>query len=171
MSLQDTSHDISPSDDPDDPVLFTFFNEIGIIDQLARNAFERVLPRGMTVPQFAVLNHFVRLGGPRTPAQLASSFQVSRATMTNTLKRLSQAGYIVAERDPEDGRSKKIDITDEGRVMREQAIGGLGPLLMELSQRFDLVSLANLIPVLQDVRSELDNSRELADEIATRYNI
>jgi hypothetical protein len=42
---------------------------------------------------------------------------------------------------------------------------------MELSQRFDLASLANLIPVLQDVRSELDNSRELADEIATRYNI
>lgn len=164
MSLQHSYQ----NPDLSDPVLFTFFNEVGIIDQLARNSFERVLPRGMTVPQFAVLNHFVRLGGPRTPAQLASSFQVSRATMTNTLKRLGQAGYIVAERDPDDGRSKKIDITDSGRAMRDQAIRGLGPLLAELSRRFDLASIRGLIPILQDVRAELDNSRELADEIAAR---
>ena len=30
----------------DDPVVFRFFNEIGIIEQLARNSFERVVRRG-----------------------------------------------------------------------------------------------------------------------------
>lgn len=151
-----------------DPTLFTFFNEIGIIDQLARTAFERVLPKGLTVPQFSVLNHFVRLGGPRTPAQLANSFQVSRATMTNTLKRLDDAGFIVAERDPNDGRSKKIDITQSGRDIREVAVGNLMPLLAEMSRRFDLSAIASLIPTLQAVRIELDNSRELAGEVAAR---
>ncbi|GAA6155207.1 MarR family winged helix-turn-helix transcriptional regulator [Pyruvatibacter sp. HU-CL02332] len=163
--------DIDKSNQPsklNDPTLFTFFNEIGIIDQLARTAFERVLPKGLTVPQFSVLNHFVRLGGPRTPAQLASSFQVSRATMTNTLKRLDEAGFIVAERDPDDGRSKKIDITQSGRDIREVAVGSLMPLLAELSTRLDLSAIATLIPTLQAARIELDNSRELAGEVAAK---
>ncbi len=151
-----------------DPTLFTFFNEIGIVDQLARTAFERVLPKGMTVPQFSVLNHFVRLGGPRTPAQLASSFQVSRATMTNTLKRLDEAGLIVAHRDPNDGRSKQIDITQAGRDMRERSVANLMPLLAEMAQRLDVASLAKVIPTLQAARIELDNSREVADEVAAR---
>jgi len=154
-----------PASSLSDPTLFTFFNEIGIIDQLARTAFERVLPKGMTVPQFSVLNHFVRLGGPRTPAELASSFQVSRATMTNTLKRLDEAGLIVAERDPHDGRSKKIDITASGREMRETAIANLHPLLSEMARRLDLASLAGLIPTLQAVRIELDNSRDVAERV------
>jgi len=151
-----------------DPTLFTFFNEIGIIDQLARTAFERVLPKGMTVPQFSVLNHFVRLGGPRTPAQLASSFQVSRATMTNTLKRLDEAGLIVSHRDPNDGRSKQIDITQTGREMRERSVANLMPLLAEMARRLDVRSLAEVIPTLQAARIELDNSREVAGEVAAK---
>lgn len=151
-----------------DPTLFTFFNEIGIIDQLARTAFERVLPKGMTVPQFSVLNHFVRLGGPRTPAQLASSFQVSRATMTNTLKRLDEAGLIVSHRDPNDGRSKQIDITQTGREMRERSVANLMPLLAEMARRLDVTSLAEVIPTLQAARIELDNSREVAGEVAAK---
>src|SRR3712207_5255456 len=55
-----------------DPLAFRVFNEIGIIEQLSRTMFERVMPDGLTVPQFSVLNHFVRLGGERSPAQLAS---------------------------------------------------------------------------------------------------
>lgn len=164
----DTEEKQKPASSLNDPTLFTFFNEIGIIDQLARTAFERVLPKGMTVPQFSVLNHFVRLGGPRTPAQLASSFQVSRATMTNTLKRLDEAGLIVAHRDPNDGRSKKIDITQEGRDMRERSIANLIPLLSEMAKRLDIPSLAQVIPTLQAARMELDNSRHIAGEVAAR---
>ena len=149
-----------------DPTLFVFFNEIGIIDQLARSAFERVLPKGLTVPQFSVLNHFVRLGGPRTPAQLASAFQVSRATMTNTLKRLEQSALIAVARDPNDGRSKQITITQQGRDAREQSIAALAPLLTDFAERLDLADVARIIPALQTVRIELDSSRDVADRIS-----
>lgn len=149
-----------------DPQLFVFFNEIGIIEQLSRSAFERVLPRGMTLPQFAVLNHFVRLGGPKTPAQLASAFQVSRATMTNTLKRLDEAGLIQSLRDPDDGRSKKIDITPAGRDMREFAIAAIMPTLTSLSQRIDVRGLMEILPTLQAVRAGLDENRDLDVEPA-----
>lgn len=152
-----------------DPVLFTFFNEVGIIDQLARTAFERVLPRGMTVPQFSVLNHFVRLGGERTPARLASAFQVSRATMTNTLKRLEASGFIAVRPDPKDGRSKLIVITDAGRAMREECVRALAPLLAELTAMLDVEAIGAILPTLQEVRATLDENRDLADRVMAAH--
>jgi lipopolysaccharide export system permease protein len=71
-----------------DPALFALLNEIGIIEQLARNRFERAQPDGLRLPHFAVLNHLVRLGDGRTPGQIARAFQLTKATMTNTLQRL-----------------------------------------------------------------------------------
>ena len=56
---------------------FQFFNEIGIIQQLASTAFNRRLPEGLHVSHFAVLNHLTRLGDGKTPRALASAFQVT----------------------------------------------------------------------------------------------
>ena len=50
---------------------FQLFNEIGIIAQLSGNRFQRVLPQGLTVAQFSLLNHCVRLGDGWTPATLS----------------------------------------------------------------------------------------------------
>ena len=56
--------------------LFRFFNEIAIVAQLSGNAFEKAMPEGMTLPQFAVLNHLMRMGGRehrcRSPARCRS---------------------------------------------------------------------------------------------------
>jgi len=76
----------SESRDENGSALYAFFNEIGIINQLFSTAFRRALPDGMTSAQFTVLNHFARLGGERTPAQLAASFQVTKGAITNTLQ-------------------------------------------------------------------------------------
>jgi hypothetical protein len=58
-----------------------------------------------------VLNHCVRLGDNRTPAELAAAFQVTRATLTSTLQRLEAKGFIRMARDPRDGRSKRVLLT------------------------------------------------------------
>jgi DNA-binding MarR family transcriptional regulator len=63
-------------------------------DQLARNRISKVLPKGMELSHFSVLNHLARLGDERTPAQLAKAFHVTRGAMTNTLARLEWAGHI-----------------------------------------------------------------------------
>ncbi|KAA2236856.1 hypothetical protein [Salinarimonas soli] len=44
------------------PLAFRVFNEIGIVERLSRTMFDRVMPDGLALPQFVVLNHFVRLG-------------------------------------------------------------------------------------------------------------
>ncbi len=72
--------------------IFAFFTEIGILAQLSQTQFERLMPAGMTLAQFTVLNHCVRVSDGKSPATLARAFQVTKATMTSTLQRLEQKG-------------------------------------------------------------------------------
>ncbi len=144
----------------DDPLAFRVFNEIGIIEQLSRNRFERVLPPGLTLSQFSVLNHFVRLGGARSPAALASAFQVTRSTMTNTLQRLERAGLIALEPDPADGRAKLVTITAAGRTTRDACVARLAPVLADLDGLLDPAELAALLPGLARLRALLDRARD-----------
>lgn len=96
-----------------DPSLFAVFNEIGIISQLSNTAFERVLADGMTVSQFSLLNHLVHLGDGKNPSSLANAFQVTRGAMTNTLGKLEKRGCVDVRSDAEDGRGKKVFITEK----------------------------------------------------------
>ena len=149
-----------PASQPD-PAAFEFFNEIGIIDQLAGTMLERALPRGMTRAQFAVLNHFVRLGHhERSPAQLASAFQVTRPTMTSTLNRMARAGLVVIRADPLDGRGKLVALTQNGHKAREAALAAMVPLLPVLDAVVDPAELAQLLPVLRRLRIALDAARD-----------
>ena len=144
----------------DDPEVFRFFNEIGIIEQLARDSFERVLPRGLTLSQFGGLNHFTRLGHEKSPLQLARAFQVTKEAMTNTLKRLERRGLIQVRRHPRDGRGKLVSITADGRRARARAVAAVGPLLAELEARFRGAEFAAALPFLARVRAYLDAARE-----------
>lgn len=144
-----------------DPPAFRVFNEIGIIDQLANHAFTRVLPRQMTPAQFGVLNHFVRLGHAWcTPAQLASAFQVSRPTMTSTLARLERAGLVRITPDPDDGRAKRVALTAAGREMRETCLARLAGPLEQVEREVPPALLAQLLPLLSELRQILDRMRD-----------
>lgn len=146
---------------PDDPLAFRVFNEIGIIDQLAGYTFAQVLPGRMTLAQFTVLNHFVRLGHEwRTPAQLAGAFQVSRPTMTSTLSRLEREGLVVILPDPDDGRGKRVSITDKGYAMREECIARLAAPLADVEREVPLELLEQLLRPLSQLRQTLDRMRD-----------
>ena len=146
---------------PTDPIAFDFFNEIGIIDQLAGTILERALPAGMTRAQFAVLNHFVRLGhDERSPAQLADAFQVTRPTMTSTLSRLVRDGLVSIRDDPKDGRAKLVSLTAQGQAAREAAMAAVGAVLPLLDGILDPGELKTILPILRRVRIALDTARD-----------
>lgn len=139
--------------------VFSFFNEIGIINQLASNLFERELPAGLTLSQFSVLNNFVRLGGTRSPAQLASAFQVSRGAMTNTISRLEDKGCVAVSASKADGRKKEIRITSKGRALRNKSIKATAKLQQRLAADLNLEELAAMLPELRKLRVYLDEHR------------
>ncbi len=139
--------------------LFVLFNEIGMINQLGGNRFERLLPDGLSLAQFSVLNHFVRLGEERTPSRLAEIFQVTRGAMTNTLKRLESKGCVKLSADPSDGRGKIVNITSRGRKMRDRAITSAAPGFDDLYGCIKPAEYDMLLPILQRLRQQLDVNR------------
>lgn len=142
-----------------DPPIFALLNEIGIIEQLARNRFERSQTDGLRLPHFSVLNHLVRLGDGRGPAQMARAFEVTKATMTNTLQRLEARGFIRIEADPGDARAKRVYLTESGRARRERAVqdavASLTPVMQEMG-----VMPPELLPALAALRRALDAARD-----------
>ncbi|TNC69824.1 MarR family winged helix-turn-helix transcriptional regulator [Rubellimicrobium roseum] len=139
---------------------FRVLNEVAIIDQLARALFEARLPSGFLVSHFSVLNHLIRVGDGRTPLELARAFQVPKTTMTHTLGGLERAHLVEMRPNPEDGRSKRVWITEEGRAFREEAIAGLGPDVARLAALVPEETMAALVPGLEALRRALDADRD-----------
>lgn len=146
--------------DPNPADFFEVFNEIGIIEQLSRAILEARLPDGLIAPHFTVLNHLVRVKDGQTPVHMARAFQVPKTSMTHTLKGLEAQGLIAVRPNAEDGRSKRVWLTDAGRAMRAQVIADLGPEFVKLAQGFDMERLAAIKPVLTDLRIFLDAARD-----------
>lgn len=141
-------------------VYFRLFNEIGIIEQLSRTMFEARLPPGFVLPQFAVLNHLVRVRDGQTPLAMARAFQVPKTSMTHSLAVLERAGLIELGRNPQDGRSKLVHITQAGRAFREQAIAALAPDIARIAAAIAPERAARLLPDLEALRRFLDADRD-----------
>ena len=69
--------------------------------------------------QLAVLNALMRRG-PQSLRELSNREQVTPPSMNQAVNGLAQAGYVVREADPEDGRRVLLSATAEGeRVASE----------------------------------------------------
>ena len=118
------------------------------------------MPHGLTLSQFTVLNHFVRLGNIESPARLARSFQVTKGAMTNTLGKLEKQGFIHINPDPNDGRAKLVDITESGKNAQSDCIQALAPMLIRLTNDIGLEGMNETLPQLELIRKYLDAARE-----------
>lgn len=137
-------------------IAVALFGELFMADQLARNRISKVLPKGMELSHFSVLNHLARIGDERTPAQLAKSFHVTRGAMTNTLTKLEWAGHVHIRPDWEDARQKFVAISPSGRAAREAALAGVVPLIAEVVQAVGADRVRALLPVLRELRIKLE---------------
>jgi DNA-binding MarR family transcriptional regulator len=139
---------------------FRLFNEIGIIGQLSRSILEARLPPGFVLAQFSVLNHLVRVGDGRTPLAIAQAFQVPKNSMTHSLSVLEREGLIEIRKNPKDGRSKLVYVTDAGRKFRAEAIDSLAPDFARIAAAFPPEFVARLLPDLEMLRKFLDADRD-----------
>ena len=141
---------------PRDPVVIALFSEIVIVEQLARTRLSRVLPRGMELSHFMVLNHLAGVGGEKAPAQLARTFHVTKGAMSNTIRRLDAAGYVHVRPDWEDGRRKWIGISPAGLAARNRAVGAIAPVFDDVAEDLGIDRMRTALPVLRRLRELLD---------------
>ena len=76
---------------------------------------------GLTHPQYLVM---LALWGqsPLAVKELIEMLQLDGPTLSPLLKRLEAAGLLTRTRDPDDERQLRIDLTQKGRALREQAL-------------------------------------------------
>lgn len=137
-------------------LVVTLFSEILANDQLIRSRLSRVLPKGMEISHFSVLNHLAHMGDERSPAQLAKSFHVTRGAMTNTLGKLELAGYVHIRPDWDDARRKKVAISPAGRQAREVALAAMTPMIEEMVSDLGEDQVRATLPVLRSLRNRLE---------------
>ena len=132
------------------------FSELFMADQLARNRISRVLPKGMKLSHFGVLNLLARVGEERTPAQLARAFHVTRGAMSNTLARLEWAGHVHIRPDWEDARRKYVSISPAGRRARDAALASIAPLIDAAVAELGSPQVRAALPVLRALRTRFE---------------
>jgi len=146
-------------DDNNAAEVFGFFNEVGIINQLSTTMLAKSLPNGVHPSHFFILNHLVRLGDGKPPARIASAMQVTKNTMTHSLKVLQNRGYITVKPDPEDGRGKLVYLTDAGREFRDQAIDRVSKVIGRIIGPDQLSIMRRIGGDLEEMRRHLDQNR------------
>lgn len=139
-----------------DPLAITLLSEIATVEQLAQAHLKHALPAGMQVSHFSVLNHFARLGGEKTPGQLARAFHVTKGAMTNTLSRLESAGYVHVRPDEEDGRRKRVSLSEAGLAARNDAVGAVSPVFDQIVDGLGAEKIRSVLPILRELRLMMD---------------
>ena len=88
---------------------------------LARRFDDALRPFGLTNGQFSLL---MSLNRPEPPpmAPVASLLAMDRTTLTAALKPLERRGLVEITKDPSDGRSRILHLTEEGRQLLARAV-------------------------------------------------
>ncbi len=137
-----------------DQLAVALFSEIFVVDQLARSRVAKVLPKGMELSHFSVLNLLAR-GGEKSPAELARTFNVTRGAMTNTIGKLEWAGYVHVRPDWDDARRKYVSISPAGIKARDAAFSVIEPILEEAVNAVGKEKVRSALPVIRDLRRQL----------------
>jgi len=102
---------------------FRIINWIGIIDQLTSTKMRQLL-EGSDVPppQFILLNHFShRPEEGKTISGIVDAMQQPQPGITKTVAKMLSKGFLKAEENPDDGRSKILFLTKVGKTAHQAA--------------------------------------------------
>ena len=138
----------------------TLFSEIFMADQLARARLAKVLPKGMELSHFSVLNHLANVKSDRTPAQLARAFHVTRGAMTNTIGKLEWAGHVHVRPDWDDARRKFVSISPSGIKARDSALNSIAPVIQDVVKSIGTDDAKRILPVIREMRKRFSDLEE-----------
>ena len=105
----------------------TIFSEcLGLRSRLLSRVISRrfdaaLRPLGIKGPQMTILVA-LEITQPTRPSELGDLLDVEKSTLSRTLQRMREAGWIRLEDAPDDGRGQTVTITAAGRRMLKQVL-------------------------------------------------
>lgn len=131
------------------------FSELLAADHALRGKLTSVLPKGMEISHFSVLNQLAWRTSETSPAKLAKTFAVTRGAMTNTLNKLEWAGYVHIRPDWDDARRKMVGISPAGRLARDTAMAAITPMINDVIENLGEEQARAALPILREIRTKL----------------
>jgi len=111
--------------------------------------------------RFFILMILMRAGDQNlTPAEIADSCEVSRATITGLLDTLQSAGFIEREASVEDRRAVRVQLTAAGRAHLEKMLPDHYTRITRLMQRLTLEDRATLNALLDKIADGIPAVRD-----------
>ena len=84
---------------------------------------------GLTASQYGVL-FLLEQRGALLISEIADELKMGRSSLTQLIDRMAEKGYVSRVRNPQDGRSFRIQLEPQGEVMIKQTL----PLLKQVNQ-------------------------------------
>lgn len=122
------------------------------------NAQTRIaLKHGMSYRDIYLLMTLRRAARPLTPTELLDELSISMAAITKRIDRLEESGHVARARDPNDGRSVKIELTELGRRLVDDDIRkNRQPEFLTVSEEFSAAEAAQFEALLRRLLVRLE---------------
>ncbi len=105
---------------PTDPADFSATSlgyQVNLLARMMEQALaSRIRPHGVVPGQFAQLLALYRSDG-QSVTDLAAAVAIEHSTMSRTLARMERDGLVVSRPNPDDGRSRRIYLTERARSL------------------------------------------------------
>jgi len=136
---------------------------IGVAEQLLVTRLNRAIA-GVNLPfaQFVMLNHvraFAEEG--HKIGRLASAFETGQPGISKTVARLVEKGFLRAEPDPQDGRSRLHYLTEAGATAHGEALARIAPDAALIFEDWSAGDIDELHRLIFKLKSWLDDNREM----------
>ncbi len=115
-----------------------------------REVYEELDLEGMTERQFKYLKEIDR-HGELTMSDLAEAFSLSKPTVTEVVRKFSEAGLIRKTRCAEDARVFKITLTERGKLLAKTNVLESDRALEKIFDRLEDDDLATLIKLFDKI--------------------
>lgn len=153
MENKPENHDI--------PLPARFGQSMGIASQLYSELITRLLePEGLTYPQFMVLLHLARRHDSTRVSDIVRAVNLTQSAVTKIVQKFRTLGWLTTRDDMNDHRSRKVEISPEGRAQVaaiQRRFGGAFEVLLKDWSNSDLnrftSDLQKLIKRMEEMRT------------------
>lgn len=142
----------------DSTALFKFFRSITHISQTMTLRAERQLPDGLTIPQFELIDLLKARASPVLPMEAAITMNLTRGAVSNLIKQLEKKNLLEVMANPDDGRSKRITLSDQGQKSHRDCMIALSEVTTNILQVFSGQKFAAVQNMLDEFSDWLDNA-------------
>lgn len=113
--------------------------------QISRLYDSHLEPAGLRITQFLTLAALNEVGSTPVNA-LAERLDIERTAMGKMVGFLERDGFVTIKPSPTDGRSRLVELTEEGRHLYERA----SPLWQEAQREFEQLNGADNVAALRE---------------------